>query len=152
MVPDKICGWCTYCFHLMRQTRYVDFLRFSSYDLTRSSGRIWATRQLCLLWIVGLIVYITSNGNYGQVLAGRFVMSLGIGQTTGMCSFSTLHVLSRSTKNRDKPRSLNFTMGRILKYANSRGTSIPRWRSSSKHQRSLYLHIQRFSVFRNYAR
>jgi len=45
-------------------------------------GRIWATRQLCLIWIVGVIIYITSNGSYGQVLAGRFIMGLGIGQTT----------------------------------------------------------------------
>ncbi|CZR58162.1 related to quinate transport protein [Phialocephala subalpina] len=45
-------------------------------------GRIWATRQLCLIWIVGVIIYITAAGNYGQVLAGRFIMGLGIGQTT----------------------------------------------------------------------
>lgn len=45
-------------------------------------GRIWATRQLALIWIVGVVVYITANGSYGQVLAGRFVMGLGIGQTT----------------------------------------------------------------------
>lgn len=45
-------------------------------------GRIWATRQLCLVWIIGVIIYITSNGSYGQVLAGRFIMGLGIGQTT----------------------------------------------------------------------
>jgi MFS family permease len=45
-------------------------------------GRIWATRQLCVIWIVGVIIYITSAGNYGQVLAGRFIMGLGIGQTT----------------------------------------------------------------------
>jgi MFS family permease len=45
-------------------------------------GRIWATRQLCAMWIIGVIVYITAAGNYGQILAGRFVMGLGIGQTT----------------------------------------------------------------------
>lgn len=45
-------------------------------------GRLWATRQLCTVWIIGAIVYMTSQGNYGQVLAGRFVMGLGIGQTT----------------------------------------------------------------------
>lgn len=45
-------------------------------------GRIWATRQLCTVWIVGVIIFITSNGSYGQVLAGRFIMGLGIGQTT----------------------------------------------------------------------
>ena len=35
-----------------------------------------------MIWIIGTIVYITAAGNYGQVLAGRFVMGLGIGQTT----------------------------------------------------------------------
>jgi len=45
-------------------------------------GRLWATRQLCTIWIVGVIIFITSNGRYGQVLAGRFIMGLGIGQTT----------------------------------------------------------------------
>lgn len=50
--------------------------------LIRFEGRIWATRQLCLIWIVGVIIYITAAGNYGQVLAGRFIMGLGIGQTT----------------------------------------------------------------------
>lgn len=44
-------------------------------------GRLWAARQLCVVWIIGAIVYVTSSGNYGQILAGRFVMGLGIGQT-----------------------------------------------------------------------
>lgn len=45
-------------------------------------GRVWATRQLCSIWIIGTIIFLTSNGSYGQVLAGRFIMGLGIGQTT----------------------------------------------------------------------
>jgi MFS family permease len=53
---------------------------FSKYFLLL--GRIWATRQLCVIWIVGVVIFITSAGNYGQVLAGRFIMGLGIGQTT----------------------------------------------------------------------
>jgi MFS family permease len=31
---------------------------------------------------VGVVIFITSAGNYGQVLGGRFIMGLGIGQTT----------------------------------------------------------------------
>lgn len=50
--------------------------------LTFLKGRLWATRQLCTIWIVGVVIFITSNGRYGQVLAGRFIMGLGIGQTT----------------------------------------------------------------------
>jgi MFS family permease len=45
-------------------------------------GRLWATRQLCILWIIGVVIFLTNNGNLGQVYAGRFVMGLGIGQTT----------------------------------------------------------------------
>lgn len=52
------------------------------------AGRIWATRQLCAIWIVGVIIYITAAGNYGQVLAGRFIMGLGIGQVSHVFDFS----------------------------------------------------------------
>ncbi|MCJ1424043.1 hypothetical protein MMC29_001930 [Sticta canariensis] len=45
-------------------------------------GRLWATRQLCLLWIFGIIIFLTNNGRLGQVYAGRFIAGLGIGQTT----------------------------------------------------------------------
>ena len=44
-------------------------------------GRIWATRQLCVLWITGIAVFMASNGNLGAVYAGRFIAGLGIGQT-----------------------------------------------------------------------
>ncbi|KAH0839235.1 putative quinate permease [Fonsecaea pedrosoi] len=45
-------------------------------------GRLWATRQLCLLWILGIVIFMTNNGRLGQVYAGRFIAGLGIGQTT----------------------------------------------------------------------
>lgn len=44
-------------------------------------GRLWATRQLCVLWIVGITIFMGSNGNLGAVYAGRFVAGLGVGQT-----------------------------------------------------------------------
>ncbi|KAK3401787.1 general substrate transporter [Sordaria brevicollis] len=44
-------------------------------------GRIWATRQLCLLWILGIAIFMGSNGNLDAVYAGRFVAGLGVGQT-----------------------------------------------------------------------
>ncbi|EAQ84737.1 hypothetical protein CHGG_08751 [Chaetomium globosum CBS 148.51] len=44
-------------------------------------GRIWATRQLCLLWIVGIAIFMGSNGNLGAIYAGRFIAGLGVGQT-----------------------------------------------------------------------
>ncbi|TVY82199.1 putative quinate permease [Lachnellula suecica] len=45
-------------------------------------GRLWATRQLCLLWILGIVIFLTNGGRLGQVYAGRFIAGLGIGQTT----------------------------------------------------------------------
>ena len=45
-------------------------------------GRLWATRELCIVWIIGAVIFITAKDQVGQVYAGRFVMGLGIGQTT----------------------------------------------------------------------
>ncbi|KAH6672327.1 putative quinate permease [Halenospora varia] len=45
-------------------------------------GRLWATRQLCILWILGVVIFLTNGGRLGQVYAGRFIAGLGIGQTT----------------------------------------------------------------------
>lgn len=44
-------------------------------------GRIWATRQLCIIWIVGIAIFMGANGNLGAVYAGRFIAGLGVGQT-----------------------------------------------------------------------
>ncbi|KAI9054819.1 hypothetical protein LZ554_001964 [Drepanopeziza brunnea f. sp. 'monogermtubi'] len=45
-------------------------------------GRLWATRQLCCLWTLGVVIFLTNGGRLGQVYAGRFIAGLGIGQTT----------------------------------------------------------------------
>jgi len=45
-------------------------------------GRLWATRQLCLIWILGVVIFLTNGGRLSQVYAGRFIAGLGIGQTT----------------------------------------------------------------------
>lgn len=44
-------------------------------------GRIWATRQLCVLWVIGIAMFMANNGNLGLVYAGRFIAGLGVGQT-----------------------------------------------------------------------
>lgn len=44
-------------------------------------GRVWATRQLCALWIVGIAIFMASNGNLAAIYAGRFIAGLGVGQT-----------------------------------------------------------------------
>jgi MFS family permease len=45
-------------------------------------GRLWATRVLCSLWVLGIAIFMANNGNLGAVYAGRFIAGLGIGQTT----------------------------------------------------------------------
>lgn len=46
-------------------------------------GRIWATRFLCTLWAVGIVIFMVGgvNGNLGAIYAGRFIAGLGVGQT-----------------------------------------------------------------------
>ncbi|KAJ5683121.1 hypothetical protein N7462_006286 [Penicillium macrosclerotiorum] len=44
-------------------------------------GMLWSMRQLCMVWLVGVVVVITADGRIGQIYAGRFVMGLGIGQS-----------------------------------------------------------------------
>ncbi|KAJ5943751.1 hypothetical protein N7516_003919 [Penicillium verrucosum] len=44
-------------------------------------GRIWATRQLCIVWIVGIAIFMGNSGSLGAVYAGRFIAGLGVGQT-----------------------------------------------------------------------
>ncbi|EEP81348.1 conserved hypothetical protein [Uncinocarpus reesii 1704] len=50
--------------------------------ITDRIGRIWATRQLCIVWAAGVAIYMTANGRLGQVHAGRLIAGIGVGQTT----------------------------------------------------------------------
>ncbi|OJI88905.1 hypothetical protein ASPTUDRAFT_60701 [Aspergillus tubingensis CBS 134.48] len=54
--------------------------RASRLSNTHWIGPLWTMRQLCLLWIIGVVVFITSAGNMGQLIAGRFIMGMGVGQ------------------------------------------------------------------------
>ncbi|OGE48674.1 hypothetical protein PENARI_c026G03437 [Penicillium arizonense] len=51
-----------------------------AFFLCERIGLLWSMRQLCLLWMTGVIIVITASGNLGQVYAGRCIMGLGIGQ------------------------------------------------------------------------
>lgn len=44
-------------------------------------GRIWATRVLCTLWVLGIALFMGANGSLGMIYAGRFIAGLGVGQT-----------------------------------------------------------------------
>lgn len=55
-----------------------------AFSITDKIGRLWATRELCLVWVVGISIFLgaASNGSIGMVYAGRFIAGVGIGQTT----------------------------------------------------------------------
>ncbi|CAJ2502681.1 Uu.00g100750.m01.CDS01 [Anthostomella pinea] len=44
-------------------------------------GRVRSLQVLCVLWLAGFIIVVTSYGSIGQILAGRFIAGLGIGMT-----------------------------------------------------------------------
>lgn len=45
-------------------------------------GRLRAVRGLCLLWILGIIIFTCNRGSLSMVYAGRFIAGLGIGQAS----------------------------------------------------------------------
>lgn len=53
----------------------------SAFIVCDKLGRIWATRQLCVLWLIGIAIFMGNNGNMGAVYAGRFIAGIGIGET-----------------------------------------------------------------------
>lgn len=55
-----------------------------AFYLTDKIGRLWATRELCFLWVLGITIFLcaATNGSIGMVYAGRFIAGVGIGQTT----------------------------------------------------------------------
>ncbi|KAG9258453.1 general substrate transporter [Emericellopsis atlantica] len=44
-------------------------------------GRIWATRQLCALWLIGISIMMANSGSMAAVYVGRFIAGVGIGET-----------------------------------------------------------------------
>lgn len=55
-------------------------LQFSFCQLTPSAfvvcdriGRLWATRQLCIWWAVGITIFLCNRGSLGAVYAGRLI-------------------------------------------------------------------------------
>jgi MFS family permease len=53
----------------------------SAFVICDKIGRIWATRQLCVVWVIGITIFMANNGHLGAVYAGRFIAGLGVGQT-----------------------------------------------------------------------
>lgn len=36
-------------------------------------GRLWAVRELCVLWVFGIALFMGNGGSLGMVYAGRFI-------------------------------------------------------------------------------
>lgn len=34
-------------------------------------------RELCCVWMIGIVIFMSSNGNLGAIYAGRFIAGLG---------------------------------------------------------------------------
>jgi len=54
-------------------------------------GRVWATRELCLVWAFGIGIFMAASktGNVGMVLGGRFLAGVGIGKSSSTTRQST---------------------------------------------------------------
>lgn len=44
-------------------------------------GRIWAARVLCMLWVLGIAIFMGHGHSLGAVYAGRLIAGFGVGQT-----------------------------------------------------------------------
>lgn len=51
--------------------------------ITDKIGRLWAVRELCVLWVIGFAIFLAAgaNGSLGMVYTGRLIAGLGIGQS-----------------------------------------------------------------------
>lgn len=61
-------------------------------------GRLWAVRQLCILWIAGIVIFLTNGGRLSQVYAGRFIAGIGIGETTVIAPVYIAEIAPRSIR------------------------------------------------------
>ena len=61
-------------------------------------GRLWATRQLCIVWILGIVIFLTNGGRLGQVYASRLIAGLGIGQTVVIAPVYISEVAPKSVR------------------------------------------------------
>ena len=71
-----------------------------AFVLTDKLGRLWATRQLCLVWMIGIAIFVSSSatGSLGQLYAGRFIAGIGIGQTTVVAPAYLAEISPRFTR------------------------------------------------------
>lgn len=105
---------------LVHTDSYLD----SAFVVCDRIGRIWATRQLCLLWILGIAIFMGNNGSLGAVYAGRFIAGLGVGQTVVVAPVYLAEIVS-TREHVTESAQISFMILTVL--------------GSCLHSRSLYL-------------
>ncbi|GAB7349181.1 hypothetical protein MBLNU459_g8116t1 [Dothideomycetes sp. NU459] len=98
-----------------------------AFFITDKIGRLWATRELCLIWIAGISIYLgaAANGSIGMVYAGRFIAGVGIGQTTVVAPTYLAEIAPRAIRGLCVCMfSGSVYLGIMLGYFASYGSSI----------------------------
>ncbi|PGH15205.1 hypothetical protein AJ79_02570 [Helicocarpus griseus UAMH5409] len=96
-----------------------------AFIVTDRIGRIWATRQLCAIWVIGIVIFMTANGRIGQVYAGRFIAGIGVGQTTVVAPTYLAEISPRAIRGLCMCAfSGSVYLGIMLSYFASWGSSI----------------------------
>ncbi|KAI4753149.1 MFS quinate transporter [Aureobasidium sp. EXF-3400] len=98
-----------------------------AFSITDRIGRLWAVRELCLVWVAGISIFLgaAAHGSIGMVYAGRFIAGLGIGQTTVVAPTYLAEVAPRSVRGLCVGIfSGSVYLGIMLGYFASYGTSL----------------------------
>ncbi|EEQ87368.1 MFS quinate transporter [Blastomyces dermatitidis ER-3] len=104
-----------------------------AFIVTDRIGRIWATRQLCAIWVAGIVIFITAHGRIGQVYAGRFIAGIGVGQTTVVAPTYLAEISPRAIRGLCMCAfSGSVYLGIMLSYFASWGSSIHISNASAK--------------------
>lgn len=98
-----------------------------AFPITDRIGRIWAVRELCIVWVAGISIFLgaAAHGSLGMVYAGRFIAGLGIGQTTVVAPTYLAEVAPKSVRGLCVGIfSGSVYLGIMLGYFASYGTSV----------------------------
>ncbi|KAI4718630.1 MFS quinate transporter [Aureobasidium sp. EXF-10727] len=98
-----------------------------AFPITDRIGRIWAVRELCLVWVAGISIFLgaAAHGSLSMVYAGRFIAGLGIGQTTVVAPTYLAEVAPKSIRGLCVGIfSGSVYLGIMLGYFASYGTSL----------------------------
>ncbi|KAI4739432.1 MFS quinate transporter [Aureobasidium sp. EXF-12298] len=98
-----------------------------AFPITDRIGRLWAVRELCLVWVTGIAIFLgaAAHGSLGMVYAGRFIAGLGIGQTTVVAPTYLAEVAPKSIRGMCVGIfSGSVYLGIMLGYFASYGTSL----------------------------